>query len=108
MYSSTLGKTIGLVPRSNETSQPANWDRTCSSSPHFGGGEHPSGGGGEYEEDLVLSTTAEWLTKWHVGKLSLGDALHAGLMELQAPLHLERMLAGMGGRGVMEAPAEHP
>ena len=55
-----------------------------------------------YEEDLVLVTTSEWLTKWYIGRLSLGDALHAGLMELQAPLHLERMLAGMGGRGAYE------
>jgi DNA-binding HxlR family transcriptional regulator len=55
-----------------------------------------------YEEDLVLATTAEWLTKWHIGQVSLGDALHAGLMELQAPLHLERMLAGLGGRGAYE------
>ena len=31
-----------------------------------------------YDEDLVLVTTSEWLTKWHVGRLSLGDALHAG------------------------------
>lgn len=55
-----------------------------------------------YDEDLVLTTTAEWLTKWHVGRLSLGDALHQGLMEVQAPLHLERMLAGMGGRGAID------
>ena len=55
-----------------------------------------------YHEDLVLSTTAEWLTKWHVGRLSLGDALSAGVMQLRAPLHLERMLATMGGRGTME------
>ena len=60
-----------------------------------------------YDEDLVLSTTAEWLTKWHVGQLSLGEALHSGLMKLQAPLHLERMLAGMGGRGAMQ-PATTP
>jgi hypothetical protein len=25
-------------------------------------------------------------------------------MELQAPLHLERMLAGMGGRGAVDPP----
>ena len=55
-----------------------------------------------YDEDLVLSTTSEWLTKWHIGRLSLGDALSAGVMQIQAPLHLERMLATMGGRGVME------
>lgn len=60
-----------------------------------------------YDEDLVLATTAEWLTKWHVGRLSLGDALHAGLMELQAPLHLERMLAGMGGRGAVDPTVVH-
>jgi DNA-binding HxlR family transcriptional regulator len=55
-----------------------------------------------YDEDLVLRTSPEWLTKWHVGALSLGDALHAGLMELRAPTHLERLLAGMGGRGAYE------
>ena len=55
-----------------------------------------------YDEDLVLSTTSEWLTKWHVGGLSLGDALKAGVMQLRAPRHLERMLATMGGRGTME------
>ena len=49
-----------------------------------------------YDEDLVLVTTSEWLTKWYIGKVSLGDALHAGVMELQAPLHLERMLAANG------------
>ena len=60
-----------------------------------------------YDEDLVLSTTAEWLAKWHVGRLSLGDGLRAGVMRVRAPLHLERMLATMGGRGVME-PAAAP
>ena len=60
-----------------------------------------------YDEDLVLVTTSEWLTKWHVGRLSLGEGLSAGVMQLRAPLHLERMLAGMGGRGVME-PAAAP
>jgi len=55
-----------------------------------------------YDEDLVLVTTAEWLTKWHVGRLSLGDALKAGVMQIRAPRHLERMLATLGGRGVME------
>jgi DNA-binding HxlR family transcriptional regulator len=55
-----------------------------------------------YDEDLVLVTTSEWLTKWYIGKVSLGDALHAGRMELQAPLHLERMLAAMGGKGAYE------
>jgi DNA-binding HxlR family transcriptional regulator len=55
-----------------------------------------------YDEDLVLTTTAEWLTKWHVGRLSLGEGLHQGLMQLRAPLHLERMLAGMGGRGLID------
>jgi len=55
-----------------------------------------------YDEDLVLSTTSEWLTKWHIGRLSLGDALSAGVMQIKAPLHLERMLATMGGRGVIE------
>jgi DNA-binding HxlR family transcriptional regulator len=54
-----------------------------------------------YDEDLTLVTTSEWLTKWHIGRLSLGDALSAGVMQLRGPLHLERMLAAMGGRGAM-------
>ena len=55
----------------------------------------------------MLVTTSEWLTKWHIGQLSLGDALNAGVMELRGPLHLERMLAAMGGRGAM-GPAGAP
>jgi DNA-binding HxlR family transcriptional regulator len=55
-----------------------------------------------YDEDLTLVTTSEWLTKWHVGRLSLGDGLKAGVMQVRAPRHLERMLATMGGRGSME------
>jgi DNA-binding HxlR family transcriptional regulator len=55
-----------------------------------------------YDEDLVLVTTSEWLTRWHIGRLSLGEALNAGVMELRAPRHLGRMLATMGGRGAME------
>ena len=50
----------------------------------------------------MLRTSSEWLTKWHVGRLSLGDALNAGVMQIRAPRHLERMLATLGGRGVME------
>ena len=57
----------------------------------------------------MLVTTSEWLTKWYIGKVSLGDALHAGRMELQAPLHLERMLAAMGGRsGRLRAGSDCP
>jgi DNA-binding HxlR family transcriptional regulator len=60
-----------------------------------------------YPEDLVLRTTAEWLTKWHLGRLSLGSAIHAGVIELEGPLHLERMLAAMGGRGAYDPPVAH-
>ena len=58
-----------------------------------------------YDEDLVVTTDAEWLTKWFVGKVSLGDAVHAGRMELRGPRHLEKLLASLGGLGAYESEA---
>jgi DNA-binding HxlR family transcriptional regulator len=55
----------------------------------------PPGG----DEDGVVTTRAEWLAKWHTGRLSLGDALHAGVMEVEAPPGVERRLATWGGLG---------
>ena len=58
-----------------------------------------------YDEDLVITTNSEWLTKWFVGKVSLGQALHAGQIELRGPRHLEQMLAALGGIGAYEPEA---
>jgi DNA-binding HxlR family transcriptional regulator len=49
-----------------------------------------------FDEDLVVSTTSEWLAKWHMGRVSLGQAMHDGLMTVVGPPDLVRVLAGLG------------
>lgn len=36
-----------------------------------------------FDEDLVVTTTAEWLTRWHAGLISWQDALGRGLIRLE-------------------------
>lgn len=50
-----------------------------------------------FEENLIVATTAEWLTKWHTGQLTLGQAIHAGRINVTGRRELIRMLAGWGG-----------
>jgi DNA-binding HxlR family transcriptional regulator len=50
-----------------------------------------------YEEDLIVVTTAAWLTKWHTGRLTLGQAIHARVFEVTGTRELIRTLAGWGG-----------
>jgi DNA-binding HxlR family transcriptional regulator len=49
-----------------------------------------------FDEDLVVSTTSEWLAKWHMGRISLGQAMHDGLMRVQGPAELVSLLATLG------------
>ncbi len=49
-----------------------------------------------FDEDLVVATTSEWLAKWHMGRVSLGAAMHDGVMSVSGPPHLVRALAGLG------------
>jgi len=49
-----------------------------------------------YDEDLVVETGCEWLAKWHMGRISLGQAMHEGLMSVQGPSHLVHALSGLG------------
>ncbi|HEX5782386.1 MAG TPA: helix-turn-helix domain-containing protein [Solirubrobacteraceae bacterium] len=49
-----------------------------------------------YDEDLVVRTTSEWLAKWHMGRISLGDAMHAGLISVQGPRDLVHTLSTLG------------
>jgi DNA-binding HxlR family transcriptional regulator len=49
-----------------------------------------------FDEDLVVSTSSEWLAKWHMGRISLGRAMHEGLMTVEGPAELVRMLATLG------------
>jgi DNA-binding HxlR family transcriptional regulator len=56
------------------------------------------------EDDLILDTKPEWLARWHLGELSIGEALHRGLMSAEGPQRLVRMLGRWGGRGSMHSP----
>ena len=49
-----------------------------------------------YDEDLVVETDTEWLAKWHMGRISLGEAMHDGLIDVQGPSHLVQALSGLG------------
>jgi DNA-binding HxlR family transcriptional regulator len=49
-----------------------------------------------FDEDLVVTTTSEWLAKWHMGRITLGDAMHEGLMRVEGPPGLVRTLATLG------------
>ena len=49
-----------------------------------------------FDEDLVVTTTSEWLAKWHGGRISLGQAMHDGLMSVAGPPDLIRVLATLG------------
>jgi DNA-binding HxlR family transcriptional regulator len=49
-----------------------------------------------FDEDLVVKTTSEWLAKWHMGRISLGQAMHAGLISVQGPRELVQTLSTLG------------
>ena len=49
-----------------------------------------------YDEDLVVTTSCEWLAKWHMGRISLGAAMHADLISVQGPSELVQTLATLG------------
>jgi DNA-binding HxlR family transcriptional regulator len=48
------------------------------------------------DPDLHVTTDSEWLTKWHMGRISLGHAMHNGLIEVRGPRRLVRQLATWG------------
>jgi DNA-binding HxlR family transcriptional regulator len=49
-----------------------------------------------FAEDLVVTTSPEWLAKWHMGRISLGQAMHDGLMTVEGPNELVRTLSTLG------------
>ena len=49
-----------------------------------------------YDEDLVVTTNCEWLAKWHMGRISLGQAMHAGLISVEGPSQLVHTLSTLG------------
>jgi DNA-binding HxlR family transcriptional regulator len=55
-------------------------------------------------DDLVVTTTSEWLAKWHTGRTSVGASMKAGAVSFDGPLDLARRVADWGGRGVYDHP----
>ena len=53
------------------------------------------------EDELVLQTKPEWLARWHLGELTLAQAMHQGLIKPQGPQRLVKMFGRWGGRGSM-------
>jgi DNA-binding HxlR family transcriptional regulator len=49
-----------------------------------------------FEPDLYVTTDSEWLAKWHMGRISLGHAMHHGVVEVHGPRRLVRSLATWG------------
>lgn len=57
------------------------------------------------DDDLVVTTTSEWLAKWFTGTTSVGASMKAGLVSFSGPLDLTRRVTAWGGRGVYDQPA---
>jgi DNA-binding HxlR family transcriptional regulator len=49
-----------------------------------------------FDEDLVVTTSCEWLAKWHMGRISLGQAMHDGVMRVSGQPELVHALATLG------------
>ncbi len=51
-----------------------------------------------YEEDLVVSTVAEWLLRWHMGQVTLGQGLRERRVQVTGPRSLIATLGSWGGQ----------
>ena len=51
-----------------------------------------------FDEDLVFTTDTEWLTRWHIGRISLTQAMKDGVIQIDGPNALIRALAASGGQ----------
>jgi DNA-binding HxlR family transcriptional regulator len=51
-----------------------------------------------YEEDLVITTDARWLVRWHTGRVDLAAARRAGGMRFAGPRALIGQFGSWGGR----------
>jgi DNA-binding HxlR family transcriptional regulator len=45
------------------------------------------------QDDVVVATSTEWLTKWIARRITLGQAMHAHLIDVEGPRYLVRALA---------------
>jgi len=52
-----------------------------------------------FEEDLVVTTDAEWLARWVMGQSTLGGGMKARRVEVEGPQRLVRTLRAWGEQG---------
>jgi DNA-binding HxlR family transcriptional regulator len=50
-----------------------------------------------FDEDLIVTSDTEWLAKWHMGRLTLGQAMHARVITMTGPRQLVREFSRWGG-----------
>ena len=55
-----------------------------------------------FEDDAVVETTQQWLTRWYFGEIGLGSAMREGVIDVRGPRPLVRKLASWGGLGRIE------
>jgi DNA-binding HxlR family transcriptional regulator len=60
---------------------------------------------GDHDDLVVRVDSAETLVRWHVGELSMGQAMAAGQLAVDGPRWLERMVATWGGGATYPAVA---
>lgn len=56
-----------------------------------------------FQEDLVVTTETAWLTKWHIGRISLREALRLGSIQIDGPPALARAFVRCGGQSPLAA-----
>jgi DNA-binding HxlR family transcriptional regulator len=57
-----------------------------------------------FDEDLVVTTTAEWLLRWHLGESTLGQGMHDRRVDITGPSSIVAIMARWGGQSSFAAP----
>ena len=56
-----------------------------------------------FDESLVVRTDPDWLARWALGQVSLGQGMKARRVDVEGPRHVARTLARWGEHGVRAA-----
>jgi DNA-binding HxlR family transcriptional regulator len=56
-----------------------------------------------FDESLVVRTDPDWLARWALGQVSLGQGMKARRVDVEGPRHVTRTLARWGEQGVRAA-----
>ena len=56
-----------------------------------------------FDEDLVMTTDSNWLTRWHMGRISLREAIRQQVIRIDGPRALVRDFERCGGQSPFSA-----